>query len=244
MSSREQAPLEPCCLPCHTVFMQHERVKAVLFDLDGTLVNTIDDIVSAINKALVEEQVEGIDSSIGKSVVGNGLRNALNKALLMRGDSVSPQRLEQLYQILLSYYRAHPVTYSRPYEGITEMLEDLHSGGLVFGVFSNKADELVHEILSVLFPSHLFQFVLGLREGLPRKPDPMGVHLFCQEQKVLPEEILYVGDSEVDYQLAINSHCQVALVTWGFRSESQLRKLDEGIICDTIVQLKRRIHAV
>ncbi|MFA6845939.1 MAG: HAD family hydrolase [Sphaerochaetaceae bacterium] len=224
--------------------MQQEKVKAVLFDLDGTLVNTIDDIVSAINKALVEEQIEGIDSSIGKSVVGNGLRNALNKTLLLRGDSVSPQRLEQLYQVLLSYYKDHPVIFSKPYEGITEMLEDLRVSNIVLGVFSNKADELVQKILSVLFPSHPFRFILGLREGLPRKPDPMGVSLFCQETGVAPKETLYVGDSEVDYQLAINSHCQVALVTWGFRSESQLRKLDEGIICDTIVQLKRRIHAV
>lgn len=218
--------------------------KAVLFDLDGTLVDTIGDIVTALNAALAEENVAPFGRVDGMSVIGRGLRNAILEALKLRGRSVTKERLEELYGILMACYRAHPADYSRPYPGVTDLLSRLEAEGIVYGVFSNKADELVQVIIRRLFPTLHFPFVLGMKDSLPRKPDPAGLVLFADQAGVSAESVIYVGDSEVDWQLAQQAKCRLLMVTWGFRQKKDLEKLEKVTLCDTMEELEASIHAI
>jgi len=220
--------------------MEHQE-KAVLFDLDGTLVDTIGDITAAINAALVAFSISPLEEAEGKKVVGNGLRNAFLRAMELRGREPSPSEVDRGYGLLMDHYRRHPTDRSLPYPGVEGLLASL---SCPFGVLSNKADELTKRILFSLFPSVSFPFVLGMKENLPRKPDPTTFRMFCAQERLSPSEVLYVGDSEVDWLLSRNAGCPLVLVSWGFRPRNELEKLEGATLCATINELKERIHGM
>jgi len=228
---------------CHTSPMQTHG-KGVLFDLDGTLVNTIRDIREAINTALIAEHLSPIDDAQTKMVVGQGLAKALRGALALSGRMVSESRLEELYRILIEYYEGHACVYSRPYPGVMDLLCLLSAKGISLGILSNKANELVDMIVSKLFPGVSFAFVQGMTEGVPHKPDPRAFDPFLTATGLGRDHILYVGDSEVDWRFANAAKCAVALVSWGFRGRGELEKLDRKVICDTIADVEGRIDGI
>lgn len=228
---------------CHTCCMQSSG-KGVLFDLDGTLVNTISDIQAAINAALAASGVAPIDEATTKTVVGRGLANALRGALGPALDTMDTARFDELYRILISFYEAHPCEHSKPYPGVSSLLRNLVARGVQVGVLSNKADVLVRMIIRRLFPSLPFALIQGMEASLPHKPDPKALSLFLNATGLGRDEMLYVGDSEVDWQFAKASGCRVALVSWGFRGRDALGKLDSTVICDTIAELEERIDAI
>lgn len=217
-------------------------VQGVLFDLDGTLVDTIPDIATALNAAVVEEGLAPLSREQVQSVVGRGLRNALKDGLAIRGRDVSDERLDTLFETLMRTYAAHPVDCSVPYDGIEELLGRLVEGGISIGVLSNKADSLIQVIVRELFPTVPFAMVEGMRSDRPRKPDPQGVREFARKTGIPLSQVLYVGDSEVDWQTARNvSEVQVAIVTWGFRSREKLEAGGIRPLCDTIGELEESI---
>lgn len=218
--------------------------KGVLFDLDGTLANTISDITAAINAALAAERVEPVGDEVAMAMVGRGLLNALRGVLAYRYHPVTEARLQELYAVMIGYYSAHLCVHTKPYPGITGLLQGLEEEGIPFGVLSNKADVLVQDIMAHLFPDVRFSFIAGMRDGFPRKPDPAAFHLFSEWVGIGKEHILYVGDSEVDYAFAKAVGCPCALVSWGFRSLKELERMDSTIICGTITMLEERIHAI
>lgn len=219
-----------------------KRVEGVLFDLDGTLVNTIPDIATAINAALASEQLSPLDIEQVKSVVGRGLRNALRDALSLRDRTVSDGWLDELLDILMDTYAMHPMDDSRPYEGIPEFLQRLTDDSIAVGVLSNKADSLVQVIVKGLFPEIPFVMVEGMRSDKPRKPDPQGIREFARSLGMPVSQILYVGDSEVDWQTVRNlPEVQAGIVTWGFRSKEKLQASGVYPLLDTIGELEERI---
>lgn len=217
-------------------------MQGVLFDLDGTLVDTIPDIATALNAAVVDEGLAPLSIDQVKSVVGRGLRNALKDGLDIRGREVPDQRLDELLTKLMKTYTEHPVDYSRPYAGIEDFLLRLVDDGIAVGVLSNKADSLIQVIVSDLFPAIPFAMVEGMRSDRPRKPDPQGILAFARRIGAPLSRILYVGDSEVDWQTSRNvPEAQVAIVTWGFRSKEILQAGGVCSLIDTIGELEERI---
>lgn len=224
--------------------MQHVKHKAILFDLDGTLVDTIQDISSALAHVLAKRNLPGLNDEQTKSVVGRGLRNAVKGAFAVHGVQISDTELEPAYEDLMQYYRAHHTDYSHPYPGIVRMLEKLDSSGIPMGIFSNKEDSLTQEVAQRLFPGIHFAWVRGLRDGSPRKPDRSGVDDFCTYVGVENKELVYIGDSEVDYQTAKNAGCPLVMVTWGFRPISTLMGLEGSVLVDTVQALEDAIYGI
>ena len=224
--------------------MQKPVVKAILFDLDGTLVNTIEDIRCSLAHALAGENLPSPSATLTRQVVGRGLSNALKGVLSSFNHQVDEKRFDQLYQAMLLYYREYYAVYSRPYEGVEGLLGRLEKQNIPVGIFSNKEDGLTKRIVSSLFSPYPFVWVRGLREGFPRKPDRSGIDYFCRKVGILPEELLYVGDSEVDWQTANNAHCSHILVSWGFRPKDELLALEGAVVVDTVRELEDAIYGI
>lgn len=224
--------------------MQRKPVLAILFDLDGTLVDTIEDIADALNRALAMEGLEALDVEMTKRVVGRGLRNALIGAVLLRGVQFSEAKIDRMYAGMMEYYRSHHCIKSKPYEGITGLLERLDARHIPLAVFSNKEDGLTVDVVRTLFPQIGFAWVRGMRDGFPRKPDSAGVLYFSKKIGLPVENLLYVGDSEVDYQTAESSGCQHILVSWGFRPREELAALSASTLVDSVQELEEAINDV
>ncbi len=214
-------------------------MRAILFDLDGTLVDTVEDIRASINHIMRIKGLREIDHNETKSVVGHGLRNALRGAFACSSVRVDDAELELCYNELIKYYSDHAVVYSRLYDGITELLEGLVERKAKIGILSNKRHNIVVEIVRILLPSIDFDFVRGAIEGKPLKPDAGAVEEFCTEVGARMEEVVIVGDSEVDYSTWKNvPEAKGAFVTWGFRDRCDLVKGGVSPLVDNIKQLE------
>jgi len=222
--------------------MQKQTVQAILFDLDGTLVDTIEDITDALNRALGLEGLPLLDVSMTKKVVGRGLRNALIGAVELFGEPFSSDHIDRMYDSMMAFYRKNHCVKSFAYEGILPLLEELDGKDIPLAVFSNKEDGLTKDVVRTLFPNIRFAWVRGMRSDFPRKPDTAGLRHFAKKLGLAVENLLYVGDSEVDYQTAVNAGCQHILVSWGFRPREELMLLKGSTVVDSVEELQEAIN--
>lgn len=200
-------------------------MKCVVFDLDGTLVDTILDIRSAINYALSAFEASAISKEECMRYVGHGLRNALtNAAIDHKAKLVDEEDFSHMYLIMMEYYKRHSLVYSKPYDGIKELLESLRSNEVKLAILSNKRDELVKDIVYKLFGNDIFDIVQGQSDYMPLKPDPKALYKIIDDLGISKSDILYIGDSEVDYKTAMNADVAYMIVSYGFRSEDELKK--------------------
>ena len=203
--------------------------KAVVFDLDGTLLYTLEDLYLSTNHALATLglPVRTIDEV--RSYVGNGYRQLFRLATPEgTPGAVQEAALAEFNQ----YYLAHSEDHTEPYPGIPELLEQLHNAGLRLAVVSNKGDAAVQELMASFFPG-TFDAVAGEREGVRRKPAPDTVDAVMRMMGVQPRETLFVGDSEVDVATAANAGCDAVMVTWGYRTVEQLREAGATLLAST-----------
>ena len=192
--------------------------KAVIFDLDGTLINSIDDLADSANAVLKEYNFPTFDVEAYKYKVGNGIRKLMQRALPEDKQDLLDEALDKFKAI----YAKHNLDKTRPYDGIMDMLHNLQESGIPLGVCTNKHDEAAKEIIKILFPENTFDSIIGDKAGLKRKPDPGKVLAIAKEWNIKPEEIAYLGDSGVDMQTAVNAGMLPVGVLWGFRKEDEL----------------------
>lgn len=202
-------------------------MSAILFDLDGTLVDTLEDIRGALNHVLELCYCRKISSQECKSVVGGGLRKALISSLWFSRAAFPEDELDMLYGELCEYYEKHLVDHSRPYEGVVDFLHEAKGRGYKLGILSNKADSLVQEIVLRLFEPGLFDFVRGLRPNEAPKPDNNGPEDFLSLCNINVEDVTIVGDSQADWACAGKHGMKAIIVTYGFRTRLELE--GEGI---------------
>lgn len=195
-------------------------IKAVLFDLDGTLLNTLSDLADAGNRTLSEMQLPTYPENAYRRFVGDGVRMLCIRMLPEQlRDDIHVAQARALFDVS---YQAHMFDRTAPYDGIPALLSGLRKKGLKLGIVSNKPDGFVQSIAERYFPGS-FDAVAG-QQGVLVKPDPTGVNLVLRRFGVSPEEALYVGDSSVDIQTAKNAGTHSCGVTWGFRGERELRE--------------------
>ena len=192
-------------------------VKAALFDLDGTLTNTLTDIASAMNRALRLHGLEEFSVNDYRYLVGDGVRKLAERAC--RGRTEMEDSVRQEYQ---AYYREHAQERTAPYEGVTEMLEELAREGIRLAVLSNKPHEDTCAVVAHYFPGIDFKVVRGQVEGTPVKPDPAGALAIAEAMGFQPEEFVYLGDTATDMRCAVNAGMRPIGVLWGFRTAEEL----------------------
>ena len=195
--------------------------KACIFDLDGTLTDTLESLTYSVNATLREMGLGQITHEQCRSFVGNGARRLLELSIQAAGDE-DAKRIEEAVEIYGRIFKTYCTYRVAPYDGIVEMLDSLKEQGIKMAVLSNKPHQQTQDVVASFFQDHLFSSVRGQQEGVPRKPDPAAVFLILDEFQVAPDECLYIGDSEVDMNTGNAAGVDTIGVTWGFRSKDVL----------------------
>ena len=207
------------------------RYDTVIFDLDGTLLNTLGDLTAAANHALRESGYPERTAEEVRRFVGNGVGMLIRRALPVSADS-DEEAFEETLQAFKSYYARHNNDTTVPYPGILEMLERLSQAGVRMAIVSNKNDPNV-KALSAQYFRPWIGLAVGEREGVRRKPSPDAVFAVMRAWNCDPASTLYVGDSDVDLETARNAGVDCAAVCWGFRSEAELRQAGAYVLART-----------
>ena len=192
--------------------------KAVLFDLDGTLLETLQDLMDTMNHCLAAHGMPERDFEHVRRSVGNGIRKLVERCV---PGGTEDSLVEKIFSEFLAYYAIHCADTTRAYDGIHEMLEELRTAGVRMAVISNKADPAVQELLPQYFPP-VFEIAVGERPGIARKPAPDMVEHALAQMGLAKAEAVYVGDSDVDVATARNSQVDCIACTWGFRTREEL----------------------
>lgn len=209
--------------------------KLIIFDLDGTLVNTIADLAAATNAALEKYGFPTYSTETITGFVGNGINKLLERAL--PDTERTEENITRLRNEFTTFYDRHNTDLTTPYPGIAETLAWIQRKGIMMAVASNKYQAATEKIVRHYFPGIHFVKVLGQREDIPTKPDPTIVHEIEKETNVQKQDILYIGDSGVDMQTAINAGVAYLAVSWGFRSREELEGFSPLAIIDNAEQL-------
>ena len=216
-----------------------QQAKLIIFDLDGTLLNTISDLAYSTNYALEKNGFPRHPVESYNYFVGNGINKLFERAL--PDGKKTEENIIKIRKTFLPYYDAHNTEYTEPYNGIPELLNTLQAKGIKMAVASNKYQQATEKLISSYFPDIKFIAVFGQREGIPVKPDPAVVYEIVRIAAIPATDTLYVGDSGVDMQTASNSNVTSIGVTWGFRPRSELKASGAVHIADTTNQILRII---
>ena len=195
-------------------------IKTILFDLDGTLLNTIDDLADAGNWVCTQHGWPTFTVEQFKHMVGNGIPKLVER--FSPAEARTPEQLAATLAEFTVRYDAHKEDKTAPYPGIPELLAELKAAGVQTAVFSNKADALCGKIITHYFGEGLFQLVRGSRPGVPTKPDPTGGYALMADLGAKPETILFVGDSDGDILTGHNAGLPALGALGGFRGEAEL----------------------
>jgi phosphoglycolate phosphatase len=217
-----------------------QSIKLAIFDLDGTLLNTIYDLAHSTNYALKESGFPEHPIETYKFFVGNGINKLFERAL--PENEKTDANIARVRKAFLPYYDKHNADYTKPYKGIYDLLKTLQSKGVMLAVASNKYQSATETLISNLFPDITFAAVFGQREGVPVKPDPAIVHDILNITGVSPKEAVYIGDSGVDMQTAANSGVVSIGVTWGFRPREELENTGAMHIADYTAEIHKLLN--
>lgn len=206
-----------------------KKYDTVIFDMDGTILYTLEDLRDAMNHTLTDHGYPERTLEECRRAMGNGARRFMED--LLPGGADNPD-FEQMLKEYGQYYQEHSQIKTRPYEGIAELLEELNVRNVKMAIVSNKGDATVKKLNREYFGTAI-DIAVGECVGIRRKPDPDTVLEALKNLNSEKEKALYVGDSEVDYYTAVNAGMKCVLVSWGFRDRDQLEELKPDYIIDT-----------
>ena len=214
------------------------NIKAVIWDLDGTLLNTLDDLAASVNAALAMNGMPLRSTEEVRAFVGNGIRNLMIRAV--PGGEANPA-FDKALEDFIRHYGAHSRDRTRPYDGILEMLDKLSAAGVKHAIVSNKIDFAVKALSRAYFGERMCA-AIGDDPSRARKPAPDRVFAAMREMGVTAQETVYVGDSDVDVLTARNAGVPCVAVLWGFRDEACLRAAGAERLARTPDELREIIE--
>ncbi len=214
--------------------------KLAIFDLDGTLLNTVEDLGDATNYALTQCGFPTHQLDEYYQMVGRGIYNLFRAAV--PSEHATEDVVQRMASYFIPYYDAHKCDRTRPYNGIPEMLKTISGRGVRLAVASNKYQDGAEKLVRHFFAEYDFVRILGQRDGQPIKPDPAIVdQILAEVPSVTKSQVVYVGDSNVDMQTGANAKVRTIGVTWGFRSREELAAYNPSAIVDTPDVLSKEI---
>lgn len=216
-------------------------IKLCIFDMDGTVVNTIDTIAYFANNALNKFGLESIETNEYKTLVGNGAYVLVKRMIDFVGGT--DEDFEKVYEYYNSTYDNDFMYLTEPYEGIIDMLEELKKNGIKIAILSNKPDITAKKVSRELFGENLIDLCYGGREGKALKPDPESVFEIIDLFGVEKDECLYIGDTATDIQTAKNAGLYSVGVLWGFRDEKELRDAGADMIVSSPTEIVEKARA-
>ena len=214
--------------------------RLVIFDMDGTLLDTLQDLADCTNYLLRQHGFPEHPVDAYRYFVGNGNRKLIERAIPESERSI--EKIESFFQEFLPYYEIHKEDKTRPYPGIVELLEELQNQNVKMAIASNKIQEAMLPLAQHYFPDIHFDAVLGNRQGIAPKPDPAIVEDILQITGVSKEETLYVGDTAVDMQTAFAAGVRKVGVLWGFRTLEELQEAGADIIVEKPEEILQILH--
>ncbi|MDO5075504.1 MAG: HAD family hydrolase [Bacteroidales bacterium] len=195
--------------------------RNVIFDLDGTLLNTLDDLSASVNHALGSQGLPLCSAAHVRATLGNGIRRLIEGCVPA---TCPPEQIEAVFSAFRHHYLEHSLDRTAPYDGIMELLQELHERGIGMALVSNKVDAAVQELHQRFFARYI-EVAIGEGPETPPKPNPQGVWRAMEKLNADATTTLYIGDSEVDHATARAAGTNSCLVLWGFRDEAELRQL-------------------
>lgn len=212
--------------------MKDRIIKGIIFDLDGTLIDSLEDLTDACNDVLREHGFPEKTYEEGKKLIGNGIRVLMQRAL-PEDRALDAAFVDQVTAQMKTCYARRYTNKTKAYDGIREVLTALKERQIPFGICTNKPDEAAGIIVSALFDRDAFIDVVGQRDSRPKKPDPTQTLALAAQMGVAPENCIYAGDSTVDYETAKNAGMLPLLCTWGFTDASVLKAYKDAVCIDT-----------
>ncbi len=213
------------------------KYKLAIFDLDGTILDTLQDLTDSTNYVLNTNgyPIHTIDEV--RRYVGNGIYLLIKRALPKGTDE---KEIQRLFEQFVSYYKDHCAIKTKPYEGIKDLLVSLKEKGIKRAVVSNKGDFAVKILIDKYFPD-LFEISVGQKDGVRKKPYPDSVNEVLKELDCKNQDAVYIGDSEVDIQTAMNANMECISVSYGFRSKEFLKENKARLIVDDVKGLYKEL---
>lgn len=215
-------------------------IRCCIFDLDGTLLNTLEALTYIINLTLEHFGYKPVDEEHIKTFVGDGYKMLVERALKFSGD-VELKHYEEALTVYMGLFEKHSMHQVRPYEGIRLLLEELKTRGMKIAVLSNKPHLQTVGNIETVFGKGYFDYVAGEQPGIPKKPDPAGV---CRILEILgeePDNCLYFGDTNTDMQTGLGAGLMTVGVTWGFRDRKELESFRPQYVIDRPGEVFERI---
>lgn len=195
------------------------KYKAIIFDLDGTLINSLEDIADAMNKVLTDNNYPTHVYESYNYFIGNGLRKLVSRAL--PEENRNQNEIDRCYEAMMIVYGENCIRKTKPYSGIQALLDELSSRNIPLSVLSNKSDILTKKITQTIFPEY-FDAVVGLTSEEFKKPNPSTALQMSKQFNFSPSEIIFVGDSDIDMQTATQAGMYAVGATWGYRTKEEL----------------------
>lgn len=206
-----------------------ENVNTIIFDMDGTVLNTLEDLTASVNYVLSKFDMPDHSEKEYKKFFGNGIKYALNCAV---PEGTPKETIEKMLPLFKEHYNEHCLDRTKPYDGITDLMHRLKAKGYKMAIVSNKIDSAVKELNDRFFSEYV-NIAIGEKPGIKRKPAPDTVLAALDELDSKKEEAVYVGDSEVDYQTALNSDLPCISVLWGFRDKDFMISKGATVFAET-----------
>ena len=213
------------------------KYKLAIFDMDGTILSTLDDIANGVDYALSENGLPARSKQETRAALGRGVRFLIEQSVPA---GLSDAEISKIEEDFLKYYKVHSMDNTRPYDGIVELIKEVRASGIKTAVVSNKIDSAVKELCANFFEG-AFDVAYGERIGIPRKPDPKPINAIIDEFGLSKDEVVYIGDSEVDLLTAKNAGINHIIVTWGFRDRAFLEQNGAKNLVESMEELKAEI---
>ncbi len=213
----------------------NKKIKLAVFDMDGTILDTLEDLQDSLNVTLEKMGYPKRTYEEVRSFVGNGIRKLIERAVPV---GTQKEKIDQTFSLFMEYYALHCADKTKPYEGITTLLQHLKEKGLLTAVVSNKAHQAVVDLCEEYFDG-LFDVAVGEQEGMAKKPAPDSVEYVLKQLGINKEDAVYIGDSEVDIATAKNSDLRAITVDWGFRDAEFLKQQGAEVIVSSTNELEK-----